>query len=41
MREIFGKTVTRLAEKDENIFLIAGDLGFGVVEKFVEKFPTR
>jgi len=41
MRTAFINALIALAEKDENIFLISGDLGFSVVEGFVEKFPDR
>jgi transketolase len=30
-----------LAEADERIYLLVGDLGFGVVEPFLRKFPKR
>src|SRR5208283_2815322 len=30
-----------LAEEDSRICLVVGDLGFGVVEPFAERFPTR
>jgi transketolase len=30
-----------LAESDERIYLLVGDLGFGVVEPFLRKFPKR
>jgi transketolase len=30
-----------LAEADERIYLLVGDLGFGVVEPFLRKFPNR
>jgi transketolase len=30
-----------LAEKDERINLLVGDLGFGLVEPFVQRFPER
>jgi transketolase len=30
-----------LAEVDERIYLLVGDLGFGVVEPFLRKFPKR
>jgi transketolase len=30
-----------LAEKDQSIFLVVGDLGYGVVETFENKFPER
>ena len=41
MRNAFVKTLTRLAEKDENIYLLTGDLGFSVFEDFAERFPKR
>jgi len=41
MRNTFIDTLTKLAEKDERIFLLTPDLGFSVLEKFEEKFPDR
>jgi len=41
MRNAFVKTLIELAEKDKNIYLLAGDLGFGVLDDFVQKFPQR
>jgi len=41
MRNIFIKELVDLAEKDPDIFLIVGDLGFGVIEEFQNKFPER
>lgn len=41
MRTIFIDTLTELAEKDERIMLLTGDMGFSVLEKFREKFPHR
>lgn len=41
MRTTFIKTLIGLAEKDERIFLVAGDLGYSVLEAFSEKFPQR
>jgi transketolase len=41
MRNAFIEKLTDLAEKNEKIFLIVGDLGFGVIEHFEEKFPRR
>jgi len=38
MRTAFFRTLLELAQRDERINLIVGDLGFGVVEKFAEKF---
>ena len=41
MRTAFFRTLLELAEQDERINLIVGDLGFGVVESFAERFPKR
>ncbi len=41
MRNIFVKTLVELAEKDKNIELITGDLGFGVLKSFWETVPNQ
>ena len=41
MRTAFFRTLLDLAQSDERINLIVGDLGFGVVEIFAERFPKR
>ena len=41
MRNAFVETLCDLAEKQEDIFLLTGDLGFGVLTKFWENFPDR
>lgn len=41
MRIAFIETLTEIAEKDPNVFLITGDLGFSVFENFVERFPKQ
>jgi transketolase len=41
MRDAFIADLVSLAEKDVRVCLLTGDLGFGVVEKFAEKFPDR
>ncbi|HKW63892.1 MAG TPA: transketolase C-terminal domain-containing protein [Candidatus Acidoferrum sp.] len=41
MRGAFFSALTRLAEHDERVHLIVGDLGFGVVEGFAQRFPNR
>lgn len=41
MRTAFINQLIEEARKDENIFLIVGDLGFSVVEPFAEEFPDR
>lgn len=41
MRTAFIKTLTKLAEKDDRICLVVGDLGYGVVEPFAKSFPKQ
>src|SRR5580658_5156121 len=41
MRKMFVETLVNLAEQDERVMLLTGDLGFGVVEPFMSKFPKR
>jgi transketolase len=41
MRKSFINTLIKLAERDKRIFLLTGDLGFSVLEKFKDKFPER
>lgn len=41
MKEVFIKTLTNLAEKDKNIYLLTGDLGFPFFEDFAKGFPKR
>lgn len=41
MRSAFINSLMELAASDERIMLIIGDLGFGVVEPFAERFPSR
>jgi transketolase len=41
VRGAFFQTLLDLAERDDRINLIVGDLGFGVVEPFIQKFPKR
>lgn len=41
MRTAFITTLTELARENKNIFLLTGDLGFSVFEKFREEFPDR
>jgi transketolase len=41
MRGAFFQTLMELAEYDNRIYLLVGDLGFGVVEPFMRKFPNR
>ena len=41
MRTAFIKTLLKAAEMDERLWLVVGDLGFGVVEPFAQRFPER
>jgi transketolase len=41
MRGAFFRALVELAEQDERVHLVVGDLGFGVVEEFARRFPKR
>lgn len=41
MRTAFIDTLCDLAAQDERIFLLAGDLGYSVLEPFARRFPKR
>lgn len=41
MRKTFIKTINQLAQKDDNIYIISGDAGFGVFEEYQEQYPDR
>ena len=41
MRRRFGKVITELAGRDENIFVLVGDIGYRVFDEFREKYPDR
>ncbi len=41
MRGAFFRALLDLAEQDERVHLVVGDLGFGVVEEFAQRFPKR
>ena len=41
MRATFSGPLVEIAEEDERIVLLTGDLGFTVVEPFAERFPDR
>ena len=41
MKTVFINTLLALAESDERIYLVVGDVGFGLVEPFAQRFPSR
>lgn len=41
MRKEFGKAMVELAEKNLDVFLIVGDIGYGIFDDFIKKFPDR
>jgi transketolase len=41
MRTAFIEELVRLAEQDERIWLVCGDLGYSVLEAFGDRFPRR
>ena len=41
MRDIFIETLSDLVEKHPEIILITGDLGFGVFNDFIKKYPNN
>jgi transketolase len=41
MRTAFIDTLTNLAQKNDKIWLLCGDLGYSVLEKFALQFPNR
>ena len=41
MRRKFGKLIDRLAKKDKKIFLLVGDIGYGIFDDFRKNHPKR
>ena len=41
MRTAFIETLFELAEQDDRIWLLTGDLGYSVLERFAQQFPKR
>jgi transketolase len=41
MRDRFIKALVREAESNENLMLIVGDLGYGVIDGFEKRFPSQ
>ncbi len=41
MRRRFGRVITELADRDERIVVLVGDIGYSVFDEFREKHPNR
>lgn len=41
MRQAFINTLMELAERDDSIYLLTGDAGFTILERFRDRFPGR
>ena len=41
LRKAFIETLTALAEKDDRVMLIIGDVGFSFLEDFIKRFPNQ
>lgn len=41
MRDAFVRALTELADEDPRVLLVNGDLGFGVLTDFIERFPDN
>lgn len=41
MRNTFVKTLTKLASRNKNIYLMTGDLGFSALEPFIQQCPKQ
>ena len=41
MRTAFAQTLMELAQEDSRVYLLVGDVGFGVFEPFAQAFPDR
>ena len=41
MRRTFGNVITELADKDDRIYVLVGDIGYRVFDQFRQKYPSR
>ena len=41
MRDTFVKTLLEIARKDKNVYIVTGDLGFGVLKPFWDELPHQ
>jgi len=41
MRNIFGKWISDCADRDDKLILLSGDIGYGLFDDFINKYPNR
>ena len=41
MRNTFVKTLLEIAKQDKNVYIVTGDLGFGVLKPFWDELPDQ
>ncbi len=41
MRSLFNRILLKIAEKNDRIYMILADIGYGEIEEFAQKFPDR
>jgi len=41
MRSLFNKVLLEIAEKNDRIYMVLADIGYGEIEGFAERFPDR
>ena len=41
MRRTFGNVITELADNDDRIYVLVGDIGYRVFDQFRQKYPNR
>jgi len=41
MRRTFGKVISEIADKDEKIYLLVGDIGYRIFDEYRDKHPSR
>jgi transketolase len=41
MKDVFLKSLITIAHSNPNLMLLTADLGFGLFEEFIEKFPRQ
>jgi len=41
MRSLFNKTLLKIAETNDRIYMVLADIGYGEIEEFAERYPDR